>query len=169
MCVQPTERYVVREPVLTSLLASRPPSALQTPTETHAIAALLLRECEAYDPGNTGQIPLVAVSAVLRDSDLHLSWLQQQAIAAQAAPDASGTVDYRAFVGPAASFIRALLKSQTDLAYVGRLLEARASPTVNGMDKAAFNSALLGVLQAVDTKGNGKGECFGAESSQHHR
>jgi hypothetical protein len=109
-------------------------------------------------------IPLAAVISILRDSDLHLSWLQQQAIAAQVNVDpSSGMVDVRSFIERASSLLYALQRVQVDTAFAQRLLEMRSSPVVvvnNGAattDRPTFDNALLAVLSSLD-KGNGKGE-----------
>src|SRR5262249_4300263 len=87
---------------------------LQTPLEPSAVAALLAREIEAYDGHGSGKLSLQQLTNVLRDGDLHLSWAQQQALAADAVVGADGMAAYTPLIPVLAQRIHAILVSQTD-------------------------------------------------------
>lgn len=140
-------------PMCFNLLADQIAKQLEielTPSDQTAIEALLSRDCENYDRDGAGRVPHAVIVAVLRDSDLHLSWLQQQALAANAAPDADGLVDYRSFAARAAPLIRAVLATSTNVEAAQRLLDARAAPHVNAMDRPAFEAQLAAALPLAD-------------------
>lgn len=140
-------------PMCFNLLADQIAKQLEielTPSEQTAIESLLVRDCENYDRDGAGRVHHAAIVAVLRDSDLHLSWLQQQALAANAAPDADGLVDYRAFAARAAPLVRAVLSTSTNVEAAQRLLDARAAPHVNAMDRPAFEAQLAAALPLAD-------------------
>lgn len=130
-----------------------------TPWEQAAIAQHLVRTCEAYDTTGVGRVTALDLQSALADANLHLSWLQMQAIGAEADVDETGHIDYREFAPVAAGFICALFLVQTDAQSASQVLALRTSATINGLNREQLRDAVAGALAPLDTTGSHRGAC----------
>lgn len=116
------------------------------PWDEVAIASHLKRVFASYDAAGHGLLTVPELQSALRDADLHLSWLQIQAVTSEAEVSADGAVDLVAFADKAAGLVRAIHAVQLSAGAAAKVIELRTSALVHGMDRDTFKATVAGAF-----------------------